>query len=100
MRDLADIQSADARFAILRTLAEQVDGQLNALLIRRTLDIYGIKRDDDWIETQLRKMHSLGAIELDFAGTLLVARIAPAGRSHLEERTVLAGITLPSELRR
>jgi hypothetical protein len=59
-----------------------VDGQLNALLIRRTLDIYGIKRDDDWVETQLRKMASLGAIELIDAGTLLVARIAPAGRSH------------------
>lgn len=100
MRDMADVQAADARLAILRTLAEQVDGQLNALLIRRTLDIYGIKRDDDWIETQLRKMAMLGAIELIDAGALPIARIAPAGRSHLEERAVLAGITLPSELRR
>ncbi|PTR11778.1 MULTISPECIES: hypothetical protein [unclassified Novosphingobium] len=97
---MADVQAADARLAILRTLAEQVDGQLNALLIRRTLDIYGIKRDDDWIETQLRKMAMLGAIELIDAGALPIARIAPAGRSHLEERAVLAGITLPSELRR
>jgi hypothetical protein len=46
------------------------------------------------------RWQALGAIELIDAGTLLVARIAPAGRSHLEERAVLAGITLPSELRR
>lgn len=97
MNTLADAIAADARLTILKELRRQVDGRLSELLIRRVLDVYGIKRDRDWIVTQLRKLEVLGAIELQPAGDILVARILPAGRDHVDERAVLEGVTRPAE---
>lgn len=95
--DLAEAIAADARLAILRQLAQQTDGRLNDILLRRVLDAYGIRRDRDWIVSQLRKLESLGAVGLDEAGAMLIARIERAGRDHLEERSVLSGVTRPAE---
>ena len=97
-RSLADALASDARLAILRELAQQVDGRLNELLIRRVLDVYGIRRDRDWIATQLRKLEALGAIELSVAGETLVARLTRAGLDHVEERAVIEGVTRPAEV--
>jgi hypothetical protein len=94
---LADAIAADARLMILKELRKQVDGRLSELLIRRVLDVYGVRRDRDWIVTQLRKLEALGAIELQDAGDILVARILPAGRDHVDERAVMEGITRPSD---
>lgn len=95
---LADAIAADARLWILQELAKQVDGRLSEILLRRVLDIYGIRRDRDWIRTQLRKLEALGAIELQVAGETLVARIAATGRDHVEERSVIEGVTRPAEV--
>lgn len=95
--NLADAIAADARLAILKELGRQVDGRLSELLIRRVLDLYGIRRDRDWIVTQLRKLEALGAVELQEAGDVLVARISPAGRDHVEERAAIEGVTRPHE---
>ena len=97
MTQLADAIAGDARLTILKELARQVDGRLSELLIRRVLDLYGIRRDRDWVVTQLRKLEALGAVELQEAGDVLVARISPAGRDHVEERAVIAGVTRPHE---
>ncbi|GAM04823.1 MAG: hypothetical protein VYD90_13115 [Pseudomonadota bacterium] len=98
MSGLAGVIAEDARLQILRELERQADGRLNDLLIRRTLDIYGIRRDRDWIKTQLRKLEQLGAIELSPAGELLVAKLTREGRDHLEERSVIAGISRPADV--
>lgn len=95
--NLADAIAADARLLILKELARQVDGRLSDLLIRRVLDAYGIKRDRDWIVTQLRKLESLGAIDLMPAGEALVALLTRAGRDHIEERSVIEGVTRPAD---
>ena len=97
MTSLADAIAADARLLILKELAKQVDGRLSELLIRRVLDIYGIRRDRDWIATQLRKLEMLGAVELQPAGDVLVALIVRAGRDHVEERAVIEGVTRPAD---
>lgn len=97
MNALADALAADARLTILRELAAQMDGRLNELMLKRALDLFGIRRDRDWIGTQLRKLEALGAIELQQSGETLVARISPAGRDHLDERAIIAGITRPHE---
>lgn len=94
---LSDAIAGDARLLILQELVKQVDGRLSELLIRRVLDIYGIRRDRDWIATQLRKLEMLGAVEISAAGTVLVALITRAGRDHVEERAVIAGVTRPAE---
>jgi hypothetical protein len=95
--NLADAIAGDARLMILKELARQVDGRLSELLIRRVLDLYGIRRDRDWIVTQLRKLEALGAIDLQEAGDVLVARISRVGRDHVEERGVIEGVTRPAD---
>ena len=64
---------------------------------RRALDVYGIRRDRDWVFTQLRKLETLGAIEIQMAGEMPIARIARCGRDHLDERGVIEGVTRPAE---
>ncbi len=94
---LAEAVAADARLMILQELARQTDGRLTDLLLRRVLDVYGIRRDRDWVRTQLRKLEALGAVELAPAGEALVARLTRAGRDHVEERGVIEGIARPSD---
>lgn len=93
---LADAIAADARYYLLAELARQADGRLSDLLLKRVLDLY-MRRDRDWVRTQLRKLEALGAIELSAIGETLVAHITRSGRDHLEERAVIEGITRPSE---
>ena len=94
---LADAIAADARLYMLKELAKQTDRRMSDLLLRRVLDIYGIRRDRDWIRTQLRKLEALGAVELVPAGEAMVARLTRAGMDHVEERGLIEGITRPSE---
>jgi hypothetical protein len=95
--ELAAKLAADARLIVLQELARQIDGRLNELSIGRTLDVYGIRRDRDWVKTQLRKLEALGAVELQNVGTVLVAVITRDGRDHVEERALLEGVARPSE---
>lgn len=94
---LSEAIAGDARLIILRELSEQVDGRLSELLIRRVLDDYGIRRDRDWIATQLRKLAQLGAIDLATMGQTLIASISRMGRDHIEQRTVIEGVTRPAD---
>lgn len=98
--DLASALAADARLFILKELAAQVDGHLNAVSLRRVLDIrYGINRTPEWVETQLHALRELDAIELSAGGDILIAHILPRGRHFLAERTVIAGVTRPSDVK-
>lgn len=97
--DLAEAIAREARLRILEVLAQQTDGTLSDLLLKRTLDIYGYRRDRDWIRTQMRKLEDLGAVSLTDGGEVLFARLAPAGRDHLEERVVIEGVLRPAEAR-
>lgn len=97
MSSYSEAMTGTARLYILRELAQQTDGRLNEVMLHRTLDMYGIRRARDWVKTQLRKLESLGAIELSTAGDLFVAKILRAGRDHLDEREVIEGIARPLE---
>lgn len=97
MSDYVEAMTGFARLYILRELAKQTDGRLNDLMLRSALDLYGIRRDADWVRTQLRKLEALGAIKLTQAGEMLVAQLLRDGRDHLEERAVIVGIALPRD---
>lgn len=89
----------DARLFILKELAEQTDGHLNDIILRRVLDMrYGIDRVREWVQTQLRWLEQMGVIEISGAGDILIAHILRPGRDFLAERTVIAGITPVSEV--
>ena len=97
--NLADAIAREARLRILQVLAQQTDGSLSDLLLKRTLDYYGYRRDRDWIRTQMRKLADLGAVSLREAEDVLFAKLEPAGRDHLEERAVIEGVLRPAEAR-
>lgn len=88
----------DARFFILRELTAQIDGQSNDVHLRRVLDAQGIRRAPDWIVTQINKLAELGAVKVTMAGTIAIAAITPAGRHHVDARSVIAGVSRPSDL--
>lgn len=97
--NLSEGVAQEARLAILRALAAQTDGRLSDILLKRTLDIYGYRRDRDWIRTQMRKLADLGAVSLSEGGEVLFALIEAPGRAHIEERSVIEGVMRPSEAR-
>lgn len=88
----------DARFFILRELTEQIDGQSNSVHLGRVLDAQGIRRAPEWIVTQINKLGELGAVKVTMAGAIAIASILPAGRHHVGERSVIAGVSKPSDL--
>ena len=52
----------------------------------------------DWrTDRALRKLEALGAIDIQTAGEMLIARINRMGRDHLDERAVIEGVTRPSD---
>jgi hypothetical protein len=93
-----DKVALDARLIILRELAREMNGTLNSVSLRRALDVYFV-RPVEWIDTQLVKLAQLEAIELVRAGDIAIAKITAAGRDHLDERSIISGITPPAEFR-
>lgn len=95
--NLGDAIAREARLRILQVLSQQTDERLSDILLKRTLDIYGYRRDRDWIRTQMRKLADLGAVTLHEAGEVLFATIAGPGHDHLEQRSIIEGVMRPSE---
>lgn len=87
----------DARLCILKELAAQVDGRLNERTLQRVLDAFGIRRDRNWVRTQMRALEQLGACTITEIGTVLVAALTATGRNHVERRTIIEGVTRPSD---
>lgn len=98
MNAFADHVAREARLRILKELARQTDGRASELALRTTLDVFGIKRDRDWIATQLRKLEQLDAISIAMLGPTMVATITRAGLDHVDERSVLEGVARPREI--
>lgn len=93
----AEELAADARLCILKELALQVDGRLNEITLMRVLDAFGIRRDRDWVRTQLRALAQLDAVKVSEAGTVMVAALTKLGRNHVERRAIIEGVTRPSD---
>lgn len=97
MNNLADLIAADARLCILKELARQTDGRLNEVGLQHVLDVFGIRRDRDWVRTQMRALEALGAVSLTEVGTVLVATLRALGRNHVERRAIIEGVARPSD---
>lgn len=98
MNAFAEHVSREARLRILKELHRQADGRASELALRPMLDVYGIKRDRDWIATQLRKLEQLDAISITMLGQTMVATITRSGIDHVEERAVIEGVARPREI--
>lgn len=98
MNAFSDHVAREARLRILKELERQTDGRASELALRTTLDVYGIKRDRDWIATQLRKLELLDAVTITMLGPTMVATITRTGLDHVDERTVIEGVARPREI--
>lgn len=98
MNAFADHVAREARLRILKELERQADGRASELALRTVLDLYGIKRDRDWVASQLRKLEMLGAIDIALLGQTMVATITRTGLDHVEERTIIEGVARPREI--
>lgn len=86
----------DARLIILRGLSEQPDGRMNETLLTALLETFGHRRSRDYVRTQIRKLHELGAVTIVEAGSVLIPSITRAGLDHVERRSYIEGILRPS----
>lgn len=92
----------DARLAILAELAQQGDGTLNSRSMTRVLDGMGIRRDQNWVETQIVRLFEMGAVktketELPGIGRVVIATLTSAGRNHVERRARIVGVSVPAD---
>lgn len=95
--NIDDRVAADARLIILRQLAGQTDGRSNEIILDRVLDAYGVRRSRDWLRTQLRALAELEALRVEQLGDVMIAELRKAGRDHVERRSVIEGVSRPSE---
>lgn len=95
---LAASLAADARMYLLRELRRQTDERMSDIMLHRVLDVYGLRRDRDWVRTQLRKLEALGAIDISPVGETLFAKLTQVGRDHVDQRAVLEGVSRPSDI--
>lgn len=98
MNDATMIQQ-DARLIILRALSEMTDETLHTNFLDQKLRVFGIKKDRDWINDELRWLADRGAVTLVEAGSVLVATLTEKGARHVEREIAIEGVARPSRRR-
>ncbi len=91
-----DILQADVRLVILRTLAELPANRGNSSVLCSILDSrYGHAVTRDKIKTELRWLEEQGLVEIDDAGSVLVATLRERGADVAAGRARVDGIKRP-----
>lgn len=96
MNSYRDVMNEDARLVILKALADERDYALNETILDAILDKFGYRESRDWVRTQLRKLEELGAVTIQEAGTVFIAKLTRAGLDHVDMRSVIEGVRRPS----
>jgi repressor of nif and glnA expression len=96
MSDFDQFLTEDARLVILKALSQESNATLNEAILTKILDRFGHNRSREWVRTQLLKLRELGAVRVMEAGTVLIATLTQAGLDHVDRRSPIAGIAIPS----
>lgn len=88
-------QEEDARLIVLRELARASAGRLPVSVLAQTLDDYGHRRTEDWVQSQVRHVADVGGVSVLTVGVSLIAEITRTGLDHVARRTQLPGIRKP-----
>jgi hypothetical protein len=86
----------DARLVIVKALAQESNVTLNETILTKILDTFGHNRSREWVRTQILKLQELGAVRVTEAGTVVIATLTQAGLDHVQRRSTIAGIAVPS----
>lgn len=96
MSDFEQYLTEDARLVILKALAKEINATLNETILTRVLDTFGHNRSRQWVRTQLVKLRELGAVRIAEAGSVYIATLTQAGLDHVERRSPIDGVAVPS----
>lgn len=96
--DYQDRLRREARYVILRSLAEEQSGTMvDALLEQELVAHSGIRRDRDWVQAEMRWLENKGAVKIIETRENLIAVLRKRGRAHVERTNFLDGVKRPSD---
>ena len=83
------------RLVALRVLSETPGFRANSSVLFNLLDQFGHAVTRDQVKTELRWLSEQGLVELDEAGSVLVAKLTERGQDVAEGRAVVDGVARP-----
>lgn len=89
----------DARLIILRALHDQTNETLHTNFLDQELRFFGIMKDRDWVNDELRWLADRDAVTLIQAGSVLVATLTDKGARHVDREIAIEGVARPSRRR-
>ena len=91
----AEYLRKDVRLVALRVLSETPGFRANSSVLFNLLDQFGHAVTRDQVETELRWLAEQGLVEVDEAGSVLVAKLTERGQDVAEGRAVVDGVARP-----
>ena len=91
----AEYLRKDVRLVALRVLSETPGFRANSSVLFNLLDQFGHAVTRDQVKTELRWLAEQGLVELDEAGSVLVAKLTERGQDVAEGRAVVDGVARP-----
>jgi hypothetical protein len=95
MSDYADYLRSDLRLVLLRILSEMPSYRANSSILSNLLHQLGHAATRDQVKTEMRWLSEQGLINLDDAGSVLVATLQERGQDVAEGRSQVDGINRP-----
>lgn len=95
-KSMDTIMREQARLIMLRALADQEFEALNSDLMVRELEPFAIRKTRAWVHDEFSYMAEMGAIEVEPAGSLQIAKLTEKGHRHLRREIAIEGIKRPS----
>ena len=91
----AEYLRKDMRLVALRVLSETPGFRANSSVLFNLLDQFGHAVTRDQMKTELRWLAEQGLVEVDEAGSVLVAKLTERGQDVAEGRAVVDGVARP-----
>ena len=91
----AEYLRKDVRLVALRVLSETPGFRANSSVLFNLLDQFGHAVTRDQMKTELRWLAEQGLVEVDEAGSVLVAKLTERGQDVAEGRAVVDGVARP-----
>lgn len=92
----ADYLRKDVRLVVLRILTEMPSYRANSSVLTNVLDQFGHAVTRDQVKTELRWLAEQGLLEVNEAGSVLVATLTERGQDVAAGRARVDGINRPS----
>lgn len=98
--DYSDHYDETVRLTMLKAIGDDPGEMLNETMLHKVLDDFAFRRNRAYVRSQMMWLaNAVGAVLVREINGIMVAKITPAGKDHLDGRTYLDGIRIPSTTR-